>query len=265
MKLDEIFAILRSLPSDTYRAGDADFERKRAKFYAGCAKAFEFEGWSGVKSAPYERFTGEPGRDGLGGQREKYGESAKASYWNHHAGTVETFERKSALLDSAIVPPYNNEKRDQAAFEGNTRRRVARKVRDLFEGEMVSAMKSADLEAVPGGSFGSRSPSDHALDCQAKVNEMRQSIPPGCMATLELVLRNEMFLWERKDRKDARAVLEEIRLALDFAAWSLGATDAKGRQEITKDELCRRWPEAGSWFWQQRLRPAIHSGRVISK
>lgn len=261
------------LPLIAFYGFERDTMKRRAEFYANCARVFGWKEWE-LDKPEYAPHTGTPGRDGKVEHREKYGEAAKASYWDHHAGTVELFERKADLLDSIIVLPYSDEKRDLAARDGNTRRRVARMVRDLFDGEMVSNMQSADLGGVPGGTFAGKVASDHALDCQAKVHQMRKDLPPRSMAILEDVIRREVFLWEVMtktkdgelvpDRKKSKRILQDIRMALDFAAWSLGAS-VKGREEISKAELCERWPTAVDWFYQQKLRPAVHSGRVIRK
>lgn len=204
-----------------------------------------------------------PGRDGNQERREKYGEHGIHSYWNIGAGTVEMFERQSRLLDSKIEAPYTDQKRDQAAFEGNQRRRVARNLRELFEGADISPLRSADLDTVFSG-FGPRSPSDHALDCQKVIHQMRGDIPPGCMRMIESVIVRDEFLWENDDRKKEERILQDIRMALDFASWSLGS-EVRGKREVSRNDLCERWAAAREFFYQSQLRPAISAARVIRK
>lgn len=259
MNFDQITAqIGTDAAADTYRPGDPDFDFIRERFYDMARRHLV-----DVPNVPFIR-----DRKKRRQAQEKSEPVKKApsiiSHWNLYAGTVEMFERKAELLNSEIEQPYTDLKRDMAGVHGATRRRVAREVRGLFEGEMVSPMKTADLEGMPGGAFGSRTPSDYALDCQKIVHRMRKEIPPACMGTLEIVFREERFIWEVEDRGERRRILQSIRFALDFAAWSMGS-EIRGKQEVTSADLCKRWPEAEEWFRRRILSPAMHNGRVIKR
>lgn len=263
---DEILAVIRAVEAremlDTYRLGDPDFDRKRALFYARCARVFGFEGWDFGESAA-EPAGKMPGRDGQAYRAEKYGEKGIASYRNVFAGTVEMFESRSELLNSEIEPPHTDEKVDQAACEGSVRRRAARQFRDLFESAAMTPLRSPELDRVPTG-FGPRSPHDRALDAMATVREMRNNLPPLVMRLLEDVVIADQFMWLVDDRRRERAILQDIRMALDFAAYEMGVA-YRGRQEIRRDDLCRRWEYAREFFYQKMLRPARHAGRVVSR
>jgi hypothetical protein len=65
-----------------------------------------------------------------------------------------------------------------------------------------------------------------------------------------IICRNE-FPWLGLKPKNEQRVMESIRLALDFAAWSLDRHHP--RAEMTEEEIVRRWPAAADWFTARRL------------
>lgn len=262
MKLDDIVKLLRKLPSDTYRAGDKDFEKARALFYSRMAAEYGFEGWD----APAKTFvpvTGQPGRDGKIFEVKKVGGRGSKTFWNAASGSIEMLER-GRLLNSKIEHPRTDRKMTIAMNEGQLRIETGHRLRGLWEGAAIGGLKAVDFGAAPSGGFGPRHVSDHALDCQKIIRDLRNNLPPKCLQIIESVIIADEMPWLVQDRKKADRILQDIRYTLDFAAHQMGV-DRKGRAEIDKPELCARWPEAAQFFYQRVLRPATHLGKVIKK
>jgi hypothetical protein len=133
---------------------------------------------------------------------------------------VEFFESCS-LLNSKVGPHGGDEARDRANKEGEARRGVARRFRDLVERSWVSPLRSPDFGAVPSSGFGPRAVSDHCLDAVATMARIRQALPEQALKLLCAVFVDDVFLWVRRPK-----VLEQIRAALDL----LDATGELDRQ-----------------------------------
>lgn len=250
-----------TLPLAAYYRRSDEFEARRREFYTSMARVYGFEGW---KPAPTRyRPPAEPaGRNGSRSRRERYGDPALAQFRDPNIDAAHALRWKPELLNSEIAPPATDTKCDDAFYEGEVRRRALDDLDRLFFGAELSPLRSVDLEAVPSGGFGPRIVSDYKLDCQRAIQDMRNEIPPAAMALIERVVVRGEFIWEVPSKKARIILLQELRMALDFAAWSLGL-DGKGRPEMTKDDLRRRWPEADEYFRQKILRPAMHAGKVI--
>lgn len=245
--------------SDTYRHGDPDFDWKRDRFYDMVRRHLAYVE-TRAKKGKGKAKSNEPGRDGRKAP-ESYGSPAKLMLRNPQPDAVEVLRFQAKLLNSHFPPPMTDAKRDIAFVEGEVRRDTLETLETLFYGAELTPLRSVDPSAVPSGGFGPRSISDHKLDCQRRVQDMRKEIPPACMSTIERVIAGEM-IWEVPSRKARKILLQDLRMALDFATWSLSITK-RGKAQVSKDDLRSRWELADEFFRQVILRPAMHDGRVI--
>lgn len=151
--------------------------------------------------------------------------------------SVEFFE-SNTRLNSSIPHTFDGDgrkvavtdrQRDLSNDDGKMRREWARRFRDIVDGSQITPLRSPDFGGLAGGSFGSKTPPDHAIDCGRKVGEIQQRIPALMFKLLTVVFIEDKFVWE----KDKAAFLE-IRMALDYVGWCLG--------ELKEEDLARRWP-----------------------
>lgn len=235
--------LLNSFVPDTYRAGDKDFERARRAFYAAMATHHNFDGWNmkpkekapEIKSAKRKRR----------GKRSKvrYGDRRTKSYMMRYGGTVEMLERETALLVTA------------------ERRQTARMLQEIHEDAQITPLRSPGFEASVDFSSGGMTPSDYKIHHLELMSTLREGMPPYLMTVIEDVIFRQVFTWEGKTKEHRKTVLRELRFALDFAAHLIG-----GRQVyLTERELVERWPEAGAYLFEKRLRPFVHAARVIPR
>lgn len=124
--------------------------------------------------------------------------------------------------------PIADRQRDNANYEGAMRRQWARRFRDLVEESQITPLRSPDFGGVSGGSFGSKTPADHAIECGKKVGEIQQKIHPQLFKLLTDVFVEDKFVWEKN-----KAAIPEIRMALDFVGWCFG--------DISAEDVARRW------------------------
>lgn len=262
MKLDDIVKLPRKLPSDTYRAGDKDFEKARGLFYSRIAAEYGFERWD-LPTQTFVRVTDQPERDRKIFPGKKIGARGSKVFWTAASGSLEMLEM-NCLLNSKIENPRTARKMTIAMSEGKLRIETGHRLRGLWDGAAIGGLKAVDFEAAPAGGFARRHVSDHALDCHKIIRDLRNNIPAKCLHIIETVIIADEMPWLGQDRKKADRILQAIRYALDFAAHQMGL-DHKGWAEIDKPELCARWPEAAQFFYQRDLRPALHCAKVIRR
>lgn len=241
-------------PIDADRPERSNIELERSTFYAHCARVFGFEGWSFPKKV--EALEVKPGRDSAPTEIEKYGHPGIASYRNNAADAMQWLIMKGHL-NSRIEGPRTDKAIELAWSEGRGRINTATRLADLFERAELTPLRSPDFEAVPGGSFGPRYVGHGKLSCMKMIQDLRRDIPPACMAMIEAIICRNEFPWHGLSKKREQGVFQMVRMSLDFASWSLDK--GKRGSEVTREEMCRRWPQTLDWFTAADL-----SGGVVS-
>lgn len=221
-----------TLPLAAYYRGDPDRERRRAEFYARCAVAFGFAAWRPRAAGP--KIDSRPGRDGQRQLIEKYGHLAIASFRNNMAHPVEFFEASPRVLQES-KRRARGRKIEQIIGAANRRIRLARWWHEQKLGSQITPMKGVDPEAIGGGGFGPRTPTDHAVDCIATVIQIERAMPTTIRRALNACLFEGRFVFDLPDQEDRETVLDQIRMGLDLVAF--------GKREISDEELVEIWPE----------------------
>lgn len=248
--------------SDTYRAGDEDFDWLRARFMdmvrrhlSDCEPTPSKKGKK--KPQPMKPAAKEPiVIDGRPVEVERYGDGTKDTRRNNAADALEWLMMKGHL-NSRIVGDRTEKAMEIAWAEGRGRINTATRLAAIFEKAELTPLRSPDFEAVPGGSFGARHIGASKFQCIAILADLGEDIPPSCMEILRAIICRNEFPWHGAGKRDEQRIMEQIRMALDFASYSLDRHHP--RPEMTEDELVRRWPEAAEWFTAKRLRAATLS------
>lgn len=173
---------------------------------------------------------------------------------NHAADALQWLIRKDHLRSPvAHNLPLNERDRLLTAShkEADKRSDTAQKLAAIFEKADFTPLRSPDFEAVPGGGFGPRKIGLSKLVNAEKLAELSKDIPPACMRLLEAIICRNEFPWHGKGKAEQKRIMAEVRMALDFASFSLDKHHA--RSEMTEDEVVRRWPAAREWFVARRL------------
>jgi len=233
--------------ADTYRAGDADFDVIRSRFYAMVRRHLA-EPVSIRKTAATA--PSGPGRDGVPIEIEKYGDPRIASYRDNAADALGWLAMKGHM-NSRIVGDRTDRLMEIAWAEGRARITTATMLSDLFERAELTALRSANLEGISGGGFGPRAVHHTKLEAMMAVQSIRSDIPPACMAIIEAVISRNQSPWLGQGKAAQAKIFEEIRRAIDFATWSIERSHR--RPSIDDEELIRRWPEALDWITARRL------------
>jgi hypothetical protein len=175
---------------------------------------------------------------------------------------VEFFEFNT-LLNSPLLGSYSDAGRDSSNRQGQIRRNVARRFRDITERSWVSPVKSPNYESTPSGSGTPKSASDVALDCIELLSKIKTNIPVRSFFLLNSVFVEDKYLW-----RESPSVLEEIRLALDFLAWQLSLhsdRDAKSIETIDPNPLFAKAEAMNSAAAKSPRRYAAESLSRINK
>ncbi|MIL09472.1 hypothetical protein BZU93_26810, partial [Salmonella enterica subsp. enterica] len=189
----------RTMPlSFYYGAGstperDEAFMRRRGTFYAHCAMVFGFEGWSLDRYKPTETSPDleDGGRDGRRMELKAI-DRTQAVNINTNAAPLEYLVSQEWLQTALDAPGA-----------GNLRWAVALRFREEVAGAQAGGLKSQNLESS-GGGFGPRLVSDYALDCMAAVSSVRARLHPGLYRLLEMVVIDDVWVWEVDARSLAR-------------------------------------------------------------
>lgn len=255
------------LPLIAFYGFEPETVKRRAAFYADCARVFGWKEWE-LDPEPYSPPTANPGRDQQPREVQKYGNAGIASY-RDQASDAMTWLILNKHLNSKVDWPRTDEKLEQAWSEGNARHTTAQELERLFEKAELTPLRSPDFGGVPTGGFGSRYVGVSKLISQMVVQDLRRDMPPALMALLERILVKNEHPWHGLKKKAQDAVFEQARMALDMAGWVLMKIDAgkagEAAIERARVAIARRWPALDDWFYQRRLRPAVHMGRVIKK
>ena len=190
---------------------------------------------------------------------ERYGDGRRDVRRNNAADALQWLTMKGHL-NSRIDGPRNDKAVELAWAEGRGRINTATRLVELFEKAELTPLRSPDFEATPGGSFGPRHVSLTKLACMKAIHTIRQDIPPACIGILEAVICRNEFPWHGQKKAVEQVIYQEIRMALDFATWSLGKHHPKS--EMTEEELVRRWPDSHDWFVARRLAATTESFRM---
>ena len=175
---------------------DAAFMARRAAFYALCAKAFGFEGWH-LEPYVYEMSVADAVlRSAFGGRDMKL-----SLIDQDHASIVNT---SAAPLEFMVSQRWLETPKDPPGY-GILRFSAAVRFRDEVAGSQSGGLKSQNLEGGSGG-FGPRLVSDYALDCISKVSAVRARLHPGLFRLLQMVVIDDVWVWEIDAKKATRTV-----------------------------------------------------------
>lgn len=188
--------------------------------------------------------------DGRPVEIERYGDGRRDIRRNNAADAMQWLIMKGHL-NSRIEGIRTDKAMEIAWAEGRGRITTATRLAEIFERAELTPIRSPDFEATPGGSFGPRHIGVSKFRCIEIVAQLEGDIPPSCMVLLRAIICRNEFPWLGLKPKHEQRVMESIRLALDFAAWSLDRHHP--RAEMTEDEVVRRWPAAREWFVARRL------------
>lgn len=261
--------------SDTFRAGDEDFDFIRGRFYAMAERHLRdcppTPSKAKGKKKRDKKAEAKPEQTEIDGRPVEIARTGAGEAINHAADALQWLIRKDHLRSP--VPhhlPLNERDRLLTISHNEAVKRTdtAQKLASIFEKAAIAPLRSPDFEAVPGGTFGPRSISLTKLQCIGILAELGRDIPPACLQLLEAIICRNEFPWHAKAKAAAagarnakeaermakaveQAAFAEIRMAIDFASWSLDKRH--GRSEMTEDEIVRRWPAAQDWFTARRL------------
>lgn len=242
--------------AENYRRSDA-FEAKRARFYALMAREFAFENWTRPAVEPLK--SKKPGRGGMRQDLNK-GTTRNPTIRDARAGASEFLQTGTWLNDPTLILAADRDKNLALAY-GDIRRRAARDYVSLVEMVAGSVLASLDWMKEGHASAGPTTVGEARLDAAQALNDIRATMPSESMLLANKVLLQDVFVWERTDAKgkdsmsmeERKAILEDLRMALDFIAFGLGF--------IKADRMKRRWPLARlEWI----LRPAVDRARRAS-
>lgn len=237
--------------SDTYRPGDEDFDFIRGRFYDMVERHLSREKPAPSKKGRAKKQESAPVViDGRPVEIERYGDGRRDIRRNNTADAMQWLIMKGRL-NSMIEEPRTDKKLELAWAEGRGRITTATRLAEIFEKAELTPLRSPDFEATPGGSFGPRHIGVSKFRCIEIVAQLEGDIPPACMGLLRAIICRNEFPWLGLKPKNEQRVMESIRLALDFAAWSLDRHHP--RAEMTEEEIVRRWPAAQGWFVARRL------------
>lgn len=286
--------------SDTYRLGDPDFDAMRADFYERCRYHFadrpeivppvvqddiaatrarfydmverHLRNLPATPSTPAKKqkkakapaVVEQKVIDGRPVEIEKYGDGTKDTKRDNAADALNWLIVKGCL-NSRLDGPRSDAALERAWSDGNARRNTADELVDLFEKAELTPLRSPDLGGTPGGSFGPRFVGISKVTAMMMVQDLRRDMPPALMTLLDRILLGNEHVWHGKEKKQQARIFQDVRLALDFAAWALARQDGVGAQEKAKQVLCQKWELAGEWFRTRSLRLAVHQARVIKR
>jgi hypothetical protein len=220
----------------------------RAKFYNMVERHLSREELAPVKEKKARKAKQEPALvviDDRPVEVERYGDGTRDMRRNNAADAMQWLIGKGHL-NSRIEGPRTDKAMEIAWAEGRARINTTTDLAVIFERAELTPLRSPDFEATPGGSFGPRFVSVTKLRCMKIVQDLRRDIPPAAIRTLEAIICRNEFPWHGASKREEQRILQDIRRALDFAAWSLG--NGRRGAEITREEMCRRWPESADWF-----------------
>jgi hypothetical protein len=268
----------------TYRLGDPDFDAIREAFYDRCR--YHFGGPTSIVppivqddlAAERARFydmvrrhladlpltptvkrkgktkpaqAPSPGRDGQ--RYEKVRVSLVQDKARNDATDVLTWLSYKHKLNSEIVPPITDQKRDAAFQDGRQRIDTANKLQALFQVAQLTPLRSPDPSEIGGGGFGPKFIGEAKLRAMLTVQDLRTDIPESCMVLLEQILL-ENRLERATSSRDEKRIYQQVRMAIDFAFWSFERTrPGIDPYDKASTELCRRWPQAFEWITGRRL------------
>lgn len=225
-------------------------DEARAKFYAMAERHLSREEAPAPKAKKSKPESAPVVIDGRPVEIERYGDGRRDIRRNNAADAMQWLIMKGKL-NSTIHGIRTDKAMELAWAEGRGRITTATRLAEIFEKAELTPLRSPDFEAATGGSFGPRHIGVSKFRCIEIVAQLEGDIPPACMVLLRAIICRNEFPWFGIKPKNEQRVMESIRLALDFAAWSLDRHHP--RAEMTEDEVVRRWPAAREWFVARRL------------
>lgn len=253
--------------SDTFRAGDEDFDFIRGRFYAMVERHLRdcppTPSKAKGKKKRDKKAEAKPEPTEIDGKPVEIARTGAGEAVNHAADALQWLIRKDHLRSP--VPhnlPLNERDRllTRSHNEAVKRTDTAQKLASIYEKASIAPLRSPDFEAVPGGTFGPRSISLTKLQCIGILAELGRDIPPACLRLLEAIICRNEFPWHGAGKDDQKRIMAEIRMAIDFASWGLDKHHS--RSEMTEEEVVRRWPAAQDWFTARKLAATTESFKM---
>lgn len=170
---------------DSVEGRDAAFMRRRATFYALCARVFGFEGWRFDQYSHEISLASEiaEGRDGRGLHIMPIDRTQAVN-----------INANAAPLEWLVSQNWLETKADPSGF-AMLRFATALHFRDIVLGSQSGGLKAQAYEGG-GGGFGPRLVSDYALDCMYSVSVVRQRLRPALFHLLQQVVVDDVWVWE---------------------------------------------------------------------
>lgn len=244
--------------SDTYRAGDTDFDLIRERFYSMVRRQLS-HGTNPTSRPEKKQQKAKKAQtpaihasemDGRPSEVERYGDPAKIMYRDNASSALNWLIYKGHL-NSRVEGDRSEKAMEIAWSEGRGRINTATRLEEIFERAELTPLRSPDFEAIPGGSFGPREIGSVKLHCIRIIAQIEGDIPPHCTRILREIICENKFIWHGLAKKSWDETMEFIRMSFDFAAWSLDRHHPQA--EMTSEEIVRRWPAAHDWFTMRRL------------
>lgn len=182
-----------------------------------------------------------PGRDGNPIKLQDVG--GIVMLFDENAGAFEAL-RFSNLLNDPTGDNSSDIERQRAHEWGDIRRHMLETFHGLQSRCENGALKSVDWSRVGSSGFGPTSLSAARYAAFSEMGSIMEAIPSTCRQAVEKVVINDIKTWEIPSKAAKRKALEEIRFALDMAAFKTGAKiRSEIHRSIGRNRLVARWPD----------------------
>lgn len=205
---------------------EANFERRRQKFYAEMARYFGFENW----------------------YMPQQGRPAPASHGREGLATDLRSSRKSVLVRDANAAPLEHMIFNDLLDDADMAKEIATIRADAgfyYRHEMslasISPLKSVDLLKEPSGSSGPTVLANTKLDAMRSIGDLRAGMAAEQYRLLERVIWNDEFTFFNDKGRADRKKLECVLCVLDRAAVHYDL--------LPFQDFVDRWPNAGGRMW----------------
>ncbi len=189
--------------SASYRRED-EFEGRRVRFYASCARAFEFEGWM-------------LDRDGFHATASQVGRDGRLKDVIFSRSSVAAHDANAAPLEWLI---FYDKLHDPGMRD--TIARVRADAGFLFRADVeiasVSPMRSPELDAPSFGGGGSRSFSMKQIEAIESIGKLRDDMEGDLFRLLNRFVCDDEWVWGAPGTAPKKSAIEACVCALDCAA-----------------------------------------------
>ena len=188
------------------------------------------------------------GRDGKPIRLENAGDEKLVVLFDTNAGAFEKLVF-SDLLNDFMPDKTTDDERKKAHEWGEVRRHTMQMLRDLQSRAAAGPLKSVDWGRVGSSGFGPRSLSASQYEALVTYGDIMTAMPKDGRSILEQVLINDLMVWKVPSRIAKGRILEDIRLAVDFAAYHVRSRMHKDIDKCVGPKRMEvRWPDAWKWL-----------------